>query len=166
MAGLPGTGKSTLARTLAAKLNGVVLDKDLVRAAVFSEAWIEYSREQDDFCVDLLLQAAQYLANKTVPPRFIFIDGRTFSKRYQIERVAEHAASLGCPVKLIHLVCSDGTARHRLALDHVAKNRDFALYLKVKAAFELIEHEHLSLNTDGGLNDSLIRQSIRYLRGE
>ncbi len=49
MAGLPGTGKSTLARTLAAKLNGVVLDKDLVRAAVFNEQWIEYSREQDDF---------------------------------------------------------------------------------------------------------------------
>ena len=86
--------------------------------------------------------------------------------RYQIERVAEYAANLGCRVKLIHLACSDGTARHRLALDHVAKNRDFALYLKVKAGFEPIERDHLALNTDSGLSDALIQRSLRYLRGD
>lgn len=166
MAGLPGTGKSSLARTLAAQLHGVVLDKDLLRAALFSETWTEYSREQDDFCVELLLQAGRYLALRPTPPAYIFIDGRTFSMRYQIDCVANYATNLGCPVKLIHLVCSDGTARHRLALDHVAKNRDFALYLKVKSAFEPIEREHVKLNTDSGLNDTLVRQSLRYLRGD
>jgi len=166
MAGLPGTGKSTLARNLAAQLNGVVLDKDLVRDALFGENWTEYSRQQDDFCIELLLQAAGYLAAKAAPPAYLFIDGRTFSMRAQVERVANYAKELGCRVKLLHLVCSDGTARHRLALDHVAKNRDFALYLKVKAAFEPIEHEHLKLNTDGGLSDAILRQSARYLRGD
>ena len=165
MAGLPGTGKSTLARTLAAQTHGAVLDKDLLRSAVFGDVWTEYSREQDDFCVDLLLQAAGYLTGRANPPAFIFIDGRTFSMRYQIDRVAEYAAQLGCKVRLLHLVCSDGTARHRLSLDHVAKNRDFALYLKVKAAFEPIEREHLKLNTDSGLTEALIRQSVRYLQG-
>ncbi len=166
MAGLPGTGKSTLARVLAADLRGVVLDKDLLRAALFSEEWIEYSREQDDFCVELLLQAGGYLAGREVRPAFIFIDGRTFARRYQIERVAEYTAKLGCRVKLIHLVCSDETAKGRLAQGHVAKNRDFDLYLKVKQSFEAIEREHLTLNTDGGLSDALIQESRRYLRAE
>jgi predicted kinase len=43
MAGLPGTGKSTLARVLANDLGGVVLDKDVIRAALFPAALIEYS---------------------------------------------------------------------------------------------------------------------------
>jgi predicted kinase len=164
MAGLPGTGKSTLARTLAERLRGVVLDKDLVRAALFAGPWLEYSREQDDFCVELLLRAGEYLVAKATPPAFVFIDGRTFAMRSQIERVAVYANNLGCRVKLIRLLCSDGTARRRLALDHVAKNRDFALYLKVKAAFEAIDLPHISLNTDGGLSDALIRQCVQYLK--
>jgi predicted kinase len=143
MAGLPGTGKSTLSRNLADQLNGIVLDKDLVRDALFGENWTEYSRHA-----------------------YIFIDGRTFSLRAQIDRVADYAANLGCRVKLLHLVCSDGTARHRLALDHVAKNRDFALYLKVKASFEPIVREHLKLNTDGGLGEAIVRQSARFLRSD
>jgi adenylylsulfate kinase len=165
MAGLPGTGKSTLARALAAPLGGVVFDKDSVRAALFSEPWIEYSREQDDFCVEILLQAAGYLLSKPTPPPFAFIDGRTFSMRYQIDRVAAYAESRNCSLKVIHLVCSDEVAQKRLRLDHPAKNRDFNLYLKVKAAFEPIERDHLTLNTDRGLSKADTEQCLRYLRG-
>ncbi len=94
MAGLPGTGKSTIAASLAAQLGGVVLDKDAVRAALFSGPWLEYSREQDDFCVEMLLQSAGFFIK--APPRFVFIDGRTFSMRYQIDRVEAYAGSQGC----------------------------------------------------------------------
>lgn len=165
MAGLPGTGKSTLARALASSLGGVVLDKDQVRAALFPDAWLEYSQEQDDFCVDLLLQTGGYLVARSAAPAYIFIDGRTFSRRYQIERVVSYAVELSCPFKIIHLTCSDESARQRLTQNHVAKNRDFNLYLKVKAAFEPIEREHLTVNTDGGLTGALIEQSLQYLKG-
>ncbi|MBO0912443.1 MAG: AAA family ATPase, partial [Acidobacteria bacterium] len=47
MAGLPGTGKTTLSRALAGELGGTTIDKDQVRAALFSSADIEYSTEQD-----------------------------------------------------------------------------------------------------------------------
>ena len=48
MAGLPGSGKSTVARALAERLPATVLDKDVIRAALFAPAHVEYSRVQDD----------------------------------------------------------------------------------------------------------------------
>ena len=43
MAGLPGTGKTTLARELARRTAGRLLSKDEVRHAIFAADEIEYS---------------------------------------------------------------------------------------------------------------------------
>jgi predicted kinase len=43
MAGLPGTGKSTVARALAEEVGGVVLNKDDLRAELFPKEFVEYS---------------------------------------------------------------------------------------------------------------------------
>src|SRR5205809_3994928 len=50
MVGLPGTGKSTLSRALVERFGGFVIDKDVIRPALFGPSQIEYSVEQDDFC--------------------------------------------------------------------------------------------------------------------
>ena len=94
MAGLPGTGKTTLARALAERVNGVVLSKDEVRAALFPEHLIDFSVEQDDLCMNAVIRAAQYLA-KPECASFIFFDGRTFSRSYQIEQVITAAETCG-----------------------------------------------------------------------
>ena len=86
--------------------------------------------------------------------------------RYQIDRVVSYAAELHCTAKLIHLICSDETASQRLSLIHVAKNRTFELYLKVKRSLEPIQHPHLTLNTDDGLNGVLLQKSLQYLKSD
>jgi predicted kinase len=165
MAGLPGTGKSTISRLLAAELNGMVLNKDSVRAALFPEAWIDYSQSQDDFCVEILLQVAGYLIRRESPPAFVFIDGRPFAFRYQVDRVVKWAAEAGCELKLIQTMCSDETARQRLSTAHIAKNRNFESYLRMKASFEDIQWPKLVVQTEETL-DSSIRQCLLYLRAE
>jgi predicted kinase len=64
IAGLPGTGKSTLARALARRLPGTVLDKDSIRSSLFEPAYVEYSLSQDDFCGEVMLQTSAYLLSK------------------------------------------------------------------------------------------------------
>ena len=149
MAGLPGTGKSTLSRALAAELGGTVLDKDEIRAALFSPDDIEHSTEQDDFCMGIMLKVAGYLFRKD-PSRRIFLDGRTFSRTYQLERATGFAEALSQSWRVLECVCSEETARRRLAEDagHVAANRDFDLYLKVKARFEEIMLPKTVIDTD------------------
>lgn len=167
MAGLPGTGKSAIARDVARALPAVILDKDSVRAALFPPELIEYATPQDDFCMGIMVQVAEYIL-RTAPTRAVIIDGRTFSRRYQLDAVAELATSLGQRLAIIECICSDATARRRLEQDvaqglHVAGNRNFALYLAIKARFELIERPRLVLNTDQDFSQCIASAMI-YLK--
>jgi len=152
LAGLPGTGKTTLARELAARTSGRVLSKDHFRHALFSRDEIEYSSRQDDFCMELMLATAAYLLQRE-HTRFIFLDGRPFSRRYQIENVLSAAASLRQPWRILECICSEETARQRLQQHfaeqtHPAGNRDAHLYEEVKSRFEAITFSKTVIDTD------------------
>lgn len=157
MAGLPGTGKTTLARELARRTAGRVLSKDEIRHAMFSPEEIEYTSWQDDFCLQIMLETAGYLFSRD-PARIIFLDGRPFSRRYQIENVLTAANSLHQRWLVLECVCSEETARRRLEGEaarnsHVAGNRDFQLYRDVKARFEAISIQKTVIDTDQPLAD-------------
>ncbi len=156
MAGLPASGKSTLCRVLASRLDGSVLDKDKVRAALFSSSEIEYSTEQDDFCVRMLLEAASYILHRN-PTRFVFVDGRPFSQTYQIEQVLNAATRLQQKWRILECRCSEETARKRLSEqrtlgEHPAANRDYELYVKVRSMFEEIRLPKVVIDTDQPLD--------------
>jgi predicted kinase len=165
MAGLPGTGKSTLARDLAHHTNGCVLGKDEIRAAIFAPEDIEFSTAQDDFVMEIMLQGARFLLLND-PSRTIFLDGRTFSRRYQIDRVFEFAGELAQPCRIVECVCSDESARRRLDeerdANHPAANRSFALHLVVKARFEPITRAKTVISTDQPL-DECVQQTLKAL---
>jgi predicted kinase len=165
MAGLPGTGKTTLARELAHRTLGAILSKDEIRTAIFSPEDIEYSVKQDDFVMEIMLEAARFLLQKT-PTRKIFLDGRTFSSRYQIDRVLNLANKLAQPWRIIECVCSDESARRRLDVEpdasHPAHNRTFALYLEVRTRSELITYAKNVVDTDQPL-EHCIEQALAAL---
>ena len=168
MAGLPGSGKSTLARELAKRMAGRVLGKDEIRHAVFLPSEIEYSSRQDDFCLRVMVETAGYLLGWD-PGRVIFLDGRPFSRRYQIENVVGAAESLGQAWRILECVCSEETARRRLAADaqggaHVAGNRDFQLYVEVRARFEAVTHAKTVIDTELPTADC-IEKALAALRG-
>lgn len=167
MAGLPGSGKSTLARAVAARVGGIVLDKDAIRASILPQKQIAYSTEQDDFVVALMLNVAEYLL-KNNPSTLVFLDGRPFAKRYQVEAVVAFAQRLRTPWRIVECVCPERTAIARLRADmaiskHVARNRDLELYGKVKEGFQEIRRRKLVVRTTLK-PETCIRRVKQYLR--
>jgi adenylylsulfate kinase len=167
MAGLPGTGKTTLARELAARTSGRVLSKDEIRHALFSDDELEYSSRQDDFCLQVMLETVGYLLQKD-RSRFLFLDGRPFSHRYQIDNVVNAAASLHQNWHILECVCSEEIARQRLeeqsALGaHPAGNRNFQLYLEVRSRFESITRPKTAIDTGQPLQ-ACVEQALAALR--
>jgi predicted kinase len=161
MAGLPGTGKSALAGALADRLAGTVLSKDAIRHALFAPPDVEYSTEQDDFVMEIMLQAAERILQKDTH-RYVFLDGRTFSRKYQVERVIASATEWNQPWRILECVCSDETARVRLqeqasAGGHPAGNRSFTLYLEIKRRLEPIVPSKTVIDTDQPLVDCVER---------
>jgi predicted kinase len=154
MAGLPGSGKTTLARELARRTGGRVISKDEIRHSLFLSDEIEYSSRQDDFCLQVMLETAGYLLAKNME-RIIFLDGRPFSRQYQIANALGAATSLHQPWRILECVCSEETARKRLAeqanRDHPAANRNFELYLEVRSRFEAITLHKTMINTEDSL---------------
>jgi predicted kinase len=176
MAGLPGTGKSTLAQALAQALPGLVLDKDQARAALFPPEEIAYSTPQDDLVVRILLLVAAYYLDQD-PQRWLILDGRPFTRQYQVQKVLDFAsakaerrglyAGRDIPLRFIECVCPEAVARQRLERAahsgaHPAANRDYALYRHVKASAEPLQVPHLVVDTAVALSLCL-QQCLDYL---
>jgi predicted kinase len=167
LAGLPGTGKTTVAVGLRAHFGDrcLILDKDRVRAALYGPDGIEYSREQDDFVVGLLHQAARHRLDRD--PETVVILERTCTRTYQLDDVAMLAAVTGQRLAVIRCWCDDNVARARLDADgrtghHPAANRTFELYRRLQRTAEPIEVAALSLCTDATADDA-VALAITYL---
>jgi predicted kinase len=164
-AGLPGTGKSTLARALAEPLDAAILDKDRVRAALFPAPLTDYSSQQDQLCMSAILAAAAYLTERRRVP-FIFFDGRTFSTHARRDEVIQAAGGAGAPWRILHITCADAVAEARLtAVDpaHPAQNRDLVLYRTIQQHFEPIRLPKLEVDTTLGV-DKVLAAVEAYLK--
>jgi hypothetical protein len=101
------------------------------------------------------------------PARIIFLDGRPFSKKYQVDAVVEFAKSIGTPWRVVECVCPEDVALRRLKedLDHIAENRGPALYQIVKASFQRIRRRKLVVQTTSKLG-TCVEKVEEYLLPE
>jgi predicted kinase len=167
MAGLPGTGKSAIAAELEKRLHALLLNKDEIRAQLFPRETINFSREQDDLCMEVIFVMAKYLL-KTNPEQTIIIDGRTFSRSYQVEHLLSRADLLKVKPVIIECICDDTVAKERLENDlgagaHPAGNRTFKLYQELKEKAEPIRAERLVIDTGRDPLEKSLDRCMVYL---
>lgn len=168
MAGLPGTGKSTLAARLADALGGVVLSKDVVRSALFPPVVLDYSSAQDDAAMSAVFAAAKLLLTAN-PDRVVILDGRTFRKASQVADLLALGREVGQEPFVVECVCDESAARERLDRDaatglHPAGNRTGDLHAAVKATAEPLAVPRLTLDTGRLSPDEALRRALAYLR--
>jgi predicted kinase len=169
MAGLPATGKTTLALRLSQEVGAVVLSKDAVRAALFPPPVLDYSTEEDDLSMAAIYRAAAFILRRS-PEMAVILDGRTFLRAYQVRDLLALAESVQEVPSVIECVCSDEVARKRLEEDragsrHPAGNRTFALYEALKANGEPIPLPRLVIETDRLPLEECVHRCMGYLCG-
>jgi predicted kinase len=167
LCGLPGTGKSTLARALAPALDAAHLDKDVLRAALFAPGQIEHSREQDDLCCRLLYEVAAWLL-RTGRRRAVVLDGRTYLRAGQLDPVRALARDGGARLALVECTCAPELARARLQQDvaqgaHPAGDRDPALHARLAAEAVPLPAGRLRLATDDATPETLAARVLAWL---
>lgn len=131
--GLPGAGKSTVARAIERELDMRRVCRDAIRAAMFPRCDHSYVEKRAAFrSVLLALEINCALDASSV------VDGMTFSRRDDYERVAALAAEHGADILPLLIECTPALARERVANDsaHPAGDRQPALVDEVAARFE------------------------------
>jgi predicted kinase len=159
MTGLPGVGKSYLARALAARLGADVLDRDAVRDMVFPARDLDYSPEQNELSSQIVYKVAEYILGRN-PHRILILDGRPFSQRVQVEEVEQLAQRCGHALRILHCWAPEEIVRARLEADlsisgNVAADRTMDKYWRIQAAFEPLAAPHLAVDTSQPLADMM-----------
>ena len=157
LAGLPGSGKTTLAEALGRLTGSPVLNKDTARAALLPGR-TQYSDAENDAVIESLLQQAEDLLDAGT--KSVILDGRTFSKRPQVERL--HKFPL--PLLIVECRCSEQTAFGRIAKDaeHLAPDRSADLYLRLRDSADPIAAD-LVVDTDALSADEAARLVERHM---
>jgi predicted kinase len=146
--GLPGAGKSVVARALADQLGLRRVCRDTIRHAMFPTCSYTFAEKRAAFRATLLaLEINCLLGESTV------IDGVTFSRRADLVRVDSTIRRYGFTPLPIYLDCPPGVAYDRIARDvelnkHLARDRSPDLVYEVQARFDTPPPNALVVNAN------------------
>ncbi len=170
LCGLPGTGKSTLARRLAHRLPAVVVESDRVRRTLFNPPTYtaEESRWVHMVCHILI---GWYLRHYY----HVVYDATNLYERHR-GLVYRLAARSGARLVVVEVTASDEVVRERLAPrrrgERVARDpEDYSeanwdVYLRMRRRAEPIQHDHITLDTSDGDIEGAVGQVLEAVRGE
>ncbi len=162
LAGLPGAGKSTLAKGLQTRLHAEVVSRDTIRMAEFPE-WDDRAAKRAAFEIVRLDVSLLLRTGATV-----VVDGAPLSTRGERHELHELAAGLGVPFVLLWLDLPPEVAAQRIAQDrHEAPpDRQPCLAHAVAGRFEPPVGEDGMVHLDARLPAAgLLDAAVRALPG-
>lgn len=168
--GLPGTGKSTLARAIAERTGFVHIMSDVVRKELAGREPGERGFEgfakgiySESFTERTYLEMAQRAKRYLKQGRSCVVDA-TFSKRRQLSTVMDAASLSGAKVCVVECAASDALVKARLDKRCLeagnVSDADWRIYLGKKASFEKIPGEkipgaRLAVEAEKNLDENL-----------
>ncbi len=155
--GLPGTGKTTMARILSDALKARHLNTDMVRATLGMR---DRYKEEDKAVVygNLLEQAEAHLMNG----EDLVVDG-TFSREAYRDSMRQIALRTGAILKWIRTMASEEAVRTRVSKDRPYSQADFEVYEKIRDEFESLEETDLEVWTDRQSQGESLEQMLQFL---
>ncbi len=152
MAGLPASGKSTLAKALARKIRATVLRTDLVRKQLFEKP--TYSREEKLLVYKVTFLIAEYLARAKVN---VILDG-TFYKRELRNKVYQIGKKTRTKVFVVECCAPEAVIKERMErrkLRGSLSDADFEVYKKISREFEPIQRPHIIVDSSRSIKENV-----------
>ena len=155
--GLPGTGKTTFARTLAPALGALHLNSDRLRTELGLRGHYTSADKQRVYAA-LLERTEKALA----AGQSVILDATLYREALRRPYI-ELAQKLHVPLVQIELTADETTIRERTSRPRPDSEADFSVYEKIKAAYEPAKGAVLRLRTDEGPVEELVARTMEYL---
>jgi predicted kinase len=161
LSGLPGTGKSFLARRLTAALPFVVIESDRVRKVLFPQP--RYTAEESRW----VHRTCHALMDRLLRGGVRVIYDATNLVEYHRELVYRSAREAGAKLVVVRTVAPEQVVRERLqnrpGREEVASDADWKIYRRMASRQEPIRHAHLVVDTTQGAEEA-VEKILRLAR--
>lgn len=155
--GLPGTGKTTFARSLATTLDVTHLNSDMVRHNLGKRGHYDIGSKAAVYN-ELLNRTEEYLQNGAS----VIVDA-TFYKNILRNPYLKLAKRHNVSIKWIELKASEKVIRERVGKKRKYSEADFEVYLHIKKRWEALEYHHLILWSDLLTLGEMTEKAVEYL---
>ena len=166
-AGLPGTGKSSLARAMARELRAVYLDKDTIKDSIIAVARELKIEQGPDLAGHASYELLVVLARDNLSLGLSVVLDSPAGYRQFREQVGELAKARRANLKLIECICTDESLLRQRVEDRGRelppyRARDWADYQSNRARFEGLTERRLVVDTAEPLGVNL-RKVLAYV---
>ncbi len=140
--GLPGTGKSYLARHLAADARALYLNTDVMR-----EKMNKQGAYDDNTRREIYERILEEINRSSEQETLVIVDGTFNSKtfRYMFNK---RSWELEQYLYYIEMKAAEDEVKKRMKDDRKYSEADYSVYKKLKATFDFMPEEHLVLHSD------------------
>lgn len=156
LSGLPGSGKSAVARAFVARYGGTHISSDETRAALGLRGRYQ-PHDKEQVYTAMLRQAQTVLAHGGTA-----IVDSTFYRAAIREPFEDLAHACNTPVFRVEVRAQEATIRQRLQRPRPDSEADFAVYEKIRDQYEPWAQPHLELWSDAASAEDLADQLYQY----
>ena len=140
--GLPGIGKTKVAKNLAPLVNAVILSTDKIRKELLSRPM--YGWREKRLIYDVMILMAKYLDKVGIN---CILDA-TFTRELSRHAVKEKLGLGNKDFHIIECICPEDIVILRLRQrKHDYSDANFSVYNKMKKIYEPVKEEHITIDT-------------------
>jgi predicted kinase len=158
MSGLPGVGKTTVAKNLAPLIDATILSSDKIRKELISHP--TYERDERELVYQVMILLAKYLHNTG---NNCILDA-TFNKEEFRNQVKKKTNCSDDQFFIVECICPEELTISRIkARKDDYSDADVSVFKKMRKIYEPVKTEHITVDTsdDAKLNADLIYKKIK-----
>lgn len=154
--GLPGTGKTFFATSLAKRLNAVYIGSDEIRFSILQNR--TYSLQEKQTIYNHMISRLRMAIEKK---RVVVLDGTFYKERLRLEFAK---ATEPKHVVFIEIIADDNVARSRVRSKRDHSEADEKVYDLIKSEWEPLGGDHLVLDSTSQNVNTMVEKTRKYIQ--